>query len=78
VLVGRTDAAIRIERSRHHARDHPIATAMVERATAINTSDREALVRLAITFAGLGCPYQQARTARLAAGPAAQGSQRSG
>ena len=78
VLVGRTDAAIRIERSRHHARDNPIATAMVERAAAINTSDREALVRLAITFAGLGCPYQQARTARLAAGPPAQGSQRSG
>ena len=26
------------------------------------------LVRLAVTFARLGCPYQQARTARLAAG----------
>ncbi len=35
---------------------------------AIATGDRDALVRLAITFAQLGCPYQQARTGRIAAG----------
>jgi hypothetical protein len=68
------NAAVRVERSRHAARDNPIATAMVERAAAIATGDRETLVRLAITFAHLGCPYQQARTARMAAGPLAQGS----
>jgi predicted ATPase/DNA-binding CsgD family transcriptional regulator len=67
-------AAARVERSRHVARDNPIATAMVERAAAITTGDRETLVRLATTFARLGCPYQQARTARLAARPLAQGS----
>jgi len=33
---------------------------------------RDALARLAVTFARLGCPYQQARTARMAAGPLAQ------
>jgi hypothetical protein len=62
-------AAARVERSRHAARDNPIATAMVERAAAIATGDREKLTRLAITFAQLGCPYQQARTARIAGFP---------
>ncbi len=62
------DAAARIVRSRHAARDNPIAAAIVERAGAIATGDRDALVRLAITFAQLGCPYQQARTGRIAAG----------
>ena len=67
------DAAARIERSRHATRDNPIATAIVERAAAIATGDRDTLVRLAITFAQLGCPYQQARTGRLAAGPHVRG-----
>jgi predicted ATPase/DNA-binding CsgD family transcriptional regulator len=73
VLEHHPNAAARVERSRHAARDNPIATAMVERAATLITGDREALARLAITFAGLGCPYQQARTARMAAGPLAQG-----
>jgi predicted ATPase/DNA-binding CsgD family transcriptional regulator len=68
VLDHRDDAAARVERSRHTVRDNPIATAMVERAAAIATGDRDTLVRLAATFTRLGCPYQQARTARLAAG----------
>jgi predicted ATPase/DNA-binding CsgD family transcriptional regulator len=68
VLDHHPDAAARIERSRHAARDNPIATAIVERAEAIATGDHDALVRLAITFAQLGCPYQQARTGRIAAG----------
>ncbi|HEU0238077.1 MAG TPA: hypothetical protein VFR11_02195, partial [Micromonosporaceae bacterium] len=67
VLGGRDDAVIRIERARHTVHDNPIATAMVERATAILTGDRDALVRLVSTFAQLGCPYQEARTGRLAA-----------
>ena len=45
---------------------------MIERADAIATDDRDALVRLAATFAQLGCPYQQARTGRIAAGPLAR------
>jgi hypothetical protein len=71
VLDHHPDAATRVERSRQAARDNPIATAMVDRATAIATGDRDTLVRLAITFAQLGCPYQQARTGRIAAGPRA-------
>ena len=68
VLDHHPEAGTRIDRSRHVARDNPIATAIVERAEAIATGDRDALVRLAITFAQLGCPYQQARTGRIAAG----------
>jgi hypothetical protein len=49
------------------ARDNPIATGIVERAAAIAAGDRDALARLAVTFARLGCPYQQARTDRLVA-----------
>jgi hypothetical protein len=73
VLDHRDDASARIERSRHAARDNPIATAMVERAAAIANGDLDTLVRLAATFARLGCPYQQARTVRMASRPA-QGS----
>ena len=68
VLDHHDDTAVRIERSRHAARHNPIATAMIERAAAVATGDRDTLVRLAVTFARLGCPYQQARTARMAAG----------
>ena len=39
---------------------------------AIAAGDRDTLVRLAITFAQLGCPYQQARTGQIAAGPLAR------
>jgi hypothetical protein len=72
VLGRHPDAEARVERSRHAARDNPIATAIVERAAAIATGDREKLVRLAITFAHLDCPYQQARTGRIAATPLAR------
>ena len=68
VLDHRDDAQSRIERSRHAVRDNPIATAMVERAAAIAAGDRGTLVRLAVRLGGLGCPYQQARTAQMAAG----------
>jgi predicted ATPase/DNA-binding CsgD family transcriptional regulator len=72
VLDHQPDAADRIVRSRRAARDNPIATAMVERAEAIAAGDRDRLTRLAITFAQLGCPYQQARTGRIAAGAVAR------
>jgi hypothetical protein len=69
VLGHHPAATARVERSRNAARDNPIATAIIERAGAIATGDREKLLGLAITFAQLGCPYQQARTGRIAAGP---------
>lgn len=67
VLAGHRDAEVRLDRSRPAARDNPIAAAVVERAAAVAAGDHDRLVRFAITFAQLGCPYQQARTGRLAA-----------
>jgi hypothetical protein len=68
-LADHPDAASRIERSRHAARDNPIATAIVERAAAIAAGDHDALDRFTITFAQLGCPYQEARTGTIPARP---------
>ena len=68
VLAGHPAAEERIRRSGHAARDNPIATAIVERAAAIAARDHARLIRLAATFAQLGCPYQQSRTVKLAAG----------
>lgn len=67
VLDQHPDAAARIDRSRHAARDNPIAAVIVERAAAIDASDHGRVARFATTFAHLGCPYQQARTGRIAA-----------
>ena len=63
VLDHHTEAAALIARSRHATRDNPIAAGIVE---------RDVLVGLAVTFARLGCPYQQARTGQIAAGPLAR------
>jgi hypothetical protein len=68
VLANHPDAASRLERSRHAARDNPIATAIVERAAAVAAGDHDALERCASTFARLSCPYQQARTGTITAG----------
>jgi hypothetical protein len=68
VLARHRDAAARIERSRHAARDNPIATAIVERAAAIAIGHHGTLERCAMTFAQLACPYQQARSGTLTAG----------
>jgi hypothetical protein len=67
VLAGLPDAADRIRRSRHAARDNPIASGIVERAVALAARDRDTLNRLADTFGRLGCEYQQHRTVELAA-----------
>jgi len=67
VLGDHPDAAERIGRSRHAARDNPIATTIVERAAAIAARDHDRLAWLATIFGRLDCPYQQARTGRLAA-----------
>ena len=67
VLGDHPDAAERIGRSRRAARDNPIATTIVERAAAIAARDHDRLAWLATIFGRLDCPYQQARTGRLAA-----------
>jgi hypothetical protein len=69
VLDHHPDAASRLERSRLVVRDNPIATAIVDRAAAIHAGDYRSLDRLAITFAQLGCWYQQERTSLLSLRP---------
>jgi hypothetical protein len=60
------DAPDRIQPARRAAGDNPVASAMVERASAFAVGDRRAVASLAATFAGLGCPYQRERTGVLA------------
>jgi hypothetical protein len=66
VLAGHPDAVARLERSRHAARDNPVATAIVERAAAITAGDSSTYEKCASIFARSGCRYQQARTVDLA------------
>jgi predicted ATPase/DNA-binding CsgD family transcriptional regulator len=65
VLAHHDDAPARIHRARRAARDNPIASTVIERASAIAAGDRSAVENLAATFARLGCPYQEARTRTL-------------
>jgi len=66
VLAGRDDALDRIERAGRAARDNPVAAAIVGRAAALAAGDRPGVAGLGPTFAALGCPYQEERTAVLA------------
>ena len=66
VLVEHDAVPARIEQARHAARDNPIASTVIDRAAAIAAGDRRAVESTAVTFARLGCPYQEARTRALA------------
>jgi hypothetical protein len=66
VLARHDDALRRLERARSAARDNPVATAMIRRATAFADGDRTAVTSLGPRFAALGCPYQEDRTSVLA------------
>jgi predicted ATPase len=68
VLAALPDRAGRLDRARFLARSNPIASAMVERAVALDTGDDDALVRIAADLHAAGCPYQRARTLALAGG----------
>ena len=69
VLTDRTDAGERLVRARGIAVGNPIATAIVNRAEAIRTGNRDGLVAAAEAFDAAACPYQQARTLVLTGGP---------
>jgi predicted ATPase/DNA-binding CsgD family transcriptional regulator len=62
VLSGSPDAADRIRRARSATAGNPIATAVVDRAAALSTSDRGGLPAVAGTLREAGCHYQWART----------------
>jgi predicted ATPase/DNA-binding CsgD family transcriptional regulator len=68
VLTGEPDADERLKSARATAAGNPIATAIVDRAAALRGDDPRRLRAAAATFAGAGCPYQQARTLVLIGG----------
>jgi predicted ATPase/DNA-binding CsgD family transcriptional regulator len=68
VLIGQADAGERLVRARTITTDNPIATAIVDRASALLGDDRDALLTTSAAFDAAACPYQQARTLVLAGG----------
>jgi len=66
VLSAHPDAPEYLRRAAHAARANPIAMAMIERSAALLARDRTPLPELADRFAAARCPYQEARTRRLA------------
>jgi predicted ATPase/DNA-binding CsgD family transcriptional regulator len=68
VLAALPDRRGRLDRARFTVRANPIASAMVERAAAIDSGDRDGLLAAAVTLGAAGCRYQHARTLVLAGG----------
>ncbi|HEY3716818.1 MAG TPA: LuxR C-terminal-related transcriptional regulator [Jatrophihabitantaceae bacterium] len=70
VLTGHPDAADRLGRARLMTTDNPIATAIVERAAALNVpgGDRDGMIAAAAALNAAGCHYQWARTLVLLGG----------
>ncbi|MFE5522279.1 ATP-binding protein [Streptomyces virginiae] len=68
VLAGSPDAAARLTEARTTVAGNPVATALVERATALLDADGQRLLATASVFEAAGCPYQSARTLILAGG----------
>jgi hypothetical protein len=70
VLSGHADAADRLGRARLMTTDNPIATAIVERAAALNVpgGDRDGMIAAAAALNAAGCHYQWARTLVLLGG----------
>ena len=64
VLSGHEDAAARIQRARSATAGNPIATAIVDRAAALDgrDGDRDGLTAAAAALEDAGCRYQWART----------------
>jgi predicted ATPase/DNA-binding CsgD family transcriptional regulator len=69
VLADRPDAAERIGRARPAVAENPIADAIVDRAEALASGDREGVLGAAAALEGSGCRYQWARSLVLAGGP---------
>jgi predicted ATPase/DNA-binding CsgD family transcriptional regulator len=70
VLGDLRDRQGRLDRARFLVRSNPIATAMVQRATAIDAGDTAGLLTAAHALEAAGCRYQRARTLVLAGGAA--------
>jgi len=70
VLADCPDTGKLIEAAKVETARNPLATALVQRAGALMTGDRTALLATADMFAKAGCRYQMARTLVLAGGQA--------
>jgi hypothetical protein len=70
VLAELADRPERLEWARFVVGHNPIASALVDRAAAINTGDTAALLSAADALAAAGCRYQHARTLVFAGGDA--------
>jgi hypothetical protein len=68
VLAERADRHERIERARFIVARNPIASAIVDRAEAIDARDRDGLLAAAAALDAAGSRYQRARTLVLAGG----------
>jgi predicted ATPase/DNA-binding CsgD family transcriptional regulator len=66
VLTGQSEAADRLEHARTIVIGNPIAAAITERAAALLTGDRDAVLATADALSAAACPYQQARSLVLA------------
>jgi predicted ATPase len=74
VLAALRDRGSRLDRARFVVRGNPLASAIIERADAIDTGDTARLPAIAATLGAAGCRYQFARTLVFAGGEArAQG-----
>jgi hypothetical protein len=70
VLAEQADRRERVEWARFIVGQNPIASALVDRADAIDTGDADRLLASADALAVAGCPYQHARTLVFAGGEA--------
>jgi hypothetical protein len=71
VLAGHPDASHHLAAAEPIVAGNPIATAILDRASALLDGDRERLLTTAAAFEAAGCPYQRARTLILAGGDTA-------
>ena len=70
VLAGLADRRQRLERARFIVGHNPIAAAIVDRADALDSGDRDKLLAAGAALDGAGCRYQHARTLVFAGGDA--------
>jgi hypothetical protein len=70
VLARLPDRRSRLDRARFIVRENPIASAMIDRADALDSGDTDRLLAAADALHDAGCRYQRARTLVLAGGEA--------
>ncbi|MFJ3584307.1 ATP-binding protein [Streptomyces sp. NPDC090127] len=68
VLAGHPDARARLDAARKTVAGNPVATAHVDRTSALLDGDLPRQLAAATAFEAAGCPYQSARTLLLAGG----------